>query len=130
MIVVDASVVVDLLLRRPRSVALEERLFRGGESWHAPQLVDLEVAQVLRRFERTGELDAERAAEAMADLVDLPLRRHPHLPLLERIWALRGNATAYDAAYLTLAEALAAPLVTRDRKLARVPGTTAVVEVV
>jgi predicted nucleic acid-binding protein len=72
----------------------------------------------LRRFAVRGELDAERGRAALEDLADLGLRRYPHRRLLPRIWELRHNLTAYDAAYVALAEALGAPLVTRDRRLA------------
>src|SRR5439155_1478000 len=81
---------------------------------HAPHLVDLEVAQVLRRYTASGEMDAQRGLQALEDLGDLPLVRYPHDLFLSRIWDLRDNLTAYDAAYVALAEALAAPLVTRD----------------
>ena len=81
-------------------------------------LVDLEVAQVLRRYTASGEMDAQRGLQALEDLGDLPLVRYPHDLFLSRIWDLRDNLTAYDAAYVALAEALAAPLVTRDAALA------------
>src|SRR2546426_9061482 len=90
----------------------------AGETLHAPHLVDLEVAQVLRRYAASGEMEARRGLQALEDLVDLPLVRYPHDLLLSRIWDLRNNLTAYDAAYVALAEALAAPLVTRDAALA------------
>ena len=129
MIVLDASVVIDLLLRTD-SAAIESRLLALGESWHAPHLLDLEVAQVLRRYAQSGELDAERGGEALADLAELPITRYPHDVLLPRIWDLRSNLSAYGAAYVALAEALAAPLVTRDRRLAGAPGHEARVETV
>lgn len=130
MIVVDASAVLDLLLRAEGVEAIEERLLAPGTSLHAPHLLDLEVAQALRRFERTGELAPARARQALADLDILPLHRHPHDGLLGRIWELRHAMTAYDAAYVALAEGLGAPLVTRDRRLAQARGHRARMEVV
>jgi len=129
-IVVDASAALELLLNTPFAARVATRLFSRGETLHAPHLIDLEVAQVLRRWERAGAITAPRAEEAFEDLADLPLVRYPHLLLLPRVWALRQNATAYDAAYLALAEAIGATLVTRDGALASIPGHTARVEVV
>ena len=129
MIVVDASAALDVLLRTPRARPLEALLF-GGRPLSAPHLLDLEVAQVLRRLVRTGGFGARRAEEALADFQALPIERYPHHLFLGRIWALRENATAYDAAYLALAEALDADLVTTDGKLADVPGHVARVRVV
>jgi predicted nucleic acid-binding protein len=128
MIVVDASAVLDVLLRRSITLEIEERLFSPGESWHAPHIVDLEVAQVLRRHTTVGDMTPERGRQALDDLSALPLTRYRHDVLLPRIWELRHNATAYDAAYLALAEALAAPLVTRDVRLAGIPGHRAAIE--
>lgn len=129
MIVVDASAVVELLLQLDAAEVLMDRLFLSGESLHAPQLLDVEVTQVIRRYARAGDLTPARGAEAVRDLADLPITRHGHLPLLDRMWQLRNNATAYDAAYIALAEALDAVLVTRDAALARVPGRCLSVEV-
>ncbi|MGH7277862.1 MAG: type II toxin-antitoxin system VapC family toxin [Candidatus Rokuibacteriota bacterium] len=119
MIVVDASAVIELLLNTRHATRVAERLFVAGETLHAPHLLDLEVAQVLRRYAAGGDLSEERGDQALQDLGDLPLERYPHHLFLERIWALRHNLTAYDAAYVALAEALAAPLVTRDAAFAR-----------
>jgi len=128
MIVVDASVILEILLRTPAAARAEERVF-GGEPAAAPHLLDVEVAQVLRRYEAAGRLDAMRGRDALADLADFPLTRYPHDFLLPRIWALRANLTAYDAAYVALAEALGATLVTRDERVAGAPGLGASVEI-
>lgn len=129
MIVVDASALLEVLLRTGAAGAVEARLF-GGETLHAPHVIDLEVAHVLRRYERAGELTARRGREALDDLEAFRIERYPHHLFLGRVWSLRANATAYDACYLALAEALGAPLLTRDRRLATVPGHGAKVEVV
>lgn len=128
MIVVDASALLEVLLRTELAPAIERRLF-SGETLHAPHLLDLEVAQVVRRYERAGTLAAGRGREVLEDLSAVRLERYPHHPFLSRIWDLRSNASAYDAAYLALAEALDAPLVTRDTRLGSVPGHGARVEV-
>jgi predicted nucleic acid-binding protein len=118
LIVVDASAVLEVLLQTPAAARVSSRIFGVGETLHAPHLLDLEIAQVLRRYVRSGVISAHRGSEALTDLADLPLNRYPHVVLLPRIWQFRHNVTAYDAAYLALAEALDAPLVTRDRALA------------
>lgn len=128
MIVVDASALLEVLLQTGAAAAVEARLF-GGDTLHAPHLLDLEVTQVLRRYERAGELSSRRAREALEDLAAFRIERYPHQLFLERVWSLRTNATAYDACYLALAEALDAPLLTMDRRLAGVPGHGATVEV-
>jgi len=120
---------IEVLLGSRTGARLEERLLSGGESLHAPHLLDVEVAQVLRRYAAAGELSPERGSEALADLADFPLHRYSHDVFLSRIWELRQNVTAYDAAYLALAEALAAPLVTCDARLASAPRHAARVEV-
>jgi predicted nucleic acid-binding protein len=129
-IVVDASVVVEVLLNTPAGTQIAERLFDPDETLHAPHLLDVEVAQVLRRYTRTGELDADRGLQALEDLVDFPLTRYPHDLFLLRIWELRHNVTAYDAAYIALAESLGVPLLTRDAALASAPGTRARIELI
>jgi predicted nucleic acid-binding protein len=128
MIVLDASAVLELLLGTPAGRGVAERIAAPAETLHAPHLVDLEVAQVLRRFQREGDLDEARGREALAALRALDVARYPHDVLLPRIWQLRDVVTAYDAAYLALAEALAAPLLTADARLARTRGHRARVE--
>jgi len=130
MIVVDASALLEVLLRTPDAQAVEERLFDPGETLHSPHLIDVEIAQVIRRYAAKGEIDSERGREALDDLAIFRLRRYPHDLLLPRVWELRNNLTAYDAVYVALAEALEAPLLTRDRRLAAAPGHRATVELV
>jgi predicted nucleic acid-binding protein len=128
-IVVDASVLATAIGddggdgERARSRLLAERLF-------APELLDLEVASVWRRAVRRGHMTEHRARQALADLAVLPLARAPHASLMPRIWELRDNLTIHDAAYVALAEALDAPLLTADRKLTRTSGTRCVFELV
>jgi predicted nucleic acid-binding protein len=129
-IVVDASALLEALLRTPAAEAVERRLFEPEQTLHAPHLLDVEVAQVVRRYASAGEIDAERGRAALADLADFPLRRYPHDFLLSRVWDLRNNLTAYDAVYVALAEALDAPLITRDQRLAAAAGHYARVELV
>jgi predicted nucleic acid-binding protein len=129
-IVVDASAMLEVLLRTASAPRVEDRLFAPGETLHAPHLIDIEVAQVLRRYVAAGEADASRGRDALTDLDDLALTRYPHDFLLPRVWELRNNLSAYDAVYIALAEALDAPLVTRDQKLANAPGHRARVEMV
>jgi predicted nucleic acid-binding protein len=121
-IVLDASAVLELLLGTSIGGAVAERLVDPNLGLHAPHLIDVEIAQTLRRYVRAGDLDARSAASALADLRLLDLERHPHEPLLDRVWALRENMTAYDAVYVALAEALDATLLTCDGSLARTPG--------
>ena len=130
MIVVDASAMLEVLLRTPAARAVEKWLFDPRQTLHAPHLLDIEVAQVIRRYAANREIDSERGRAALADLADIPLRRYPHDFLLPRIWDLRNNLTAYDAAYVALAEVLDAPLLTRDRRLAAAAGHHARVELV
>jgi len=128
MIVVDASVVIEILLRTTAGIDLGDDLLGREESMCAPHLLDVEVAQVLRRYAMTGQLADERARESLSDLMALPIERFGHDLLLNRVWQLRDNLTAYDAVYVALAEALAATLVTRDERVANAPGHRASVE--
>ncbi len=130
MIVVDASALLEALLRTSSGKAVEDRLFAPGETLHAPHLLDVEVAQVIRRYAANGDIDAAFGQQALADVADFALRRYPHDFLLPRIWDLRHNLTAHDAAYIALAEALDAPLLTRDRHLAAAAGHHAQIELV
>ena len=108
-------------MQTPAARHVSRVIFAANQTLHAPHLIDLEIAQVLRRYVRSAIISAERGSAALSDFLDLPLTRYPHFVLLNRIWQMRHNLTAYDAAYLALAEALDAPLVTRDRALARTP---------
>ncbi len=128
MIVLDASVVVELLLNRPSAARLARRLRDPDEALHAPHLIDLEIAQTLRRYQAIGELSPQRARQALLTFGQMPIERHPHWPFLGRIWELRRNLTAYDAAYVALAEVLDAPLLTCDRALASAPSHRAKIE--
>jgi len=129
-IVVDASAVLEVLLRTSAAKAVEDRLFAPNQTLHAPHLLDVEVAQVIRRYAMKGDIDSDRGGLALADLAAFPLQRYPHDFLLPRMWELRNNLTAYDAAYVALAEALDAPLLTRDRRLANAAGHRAKIELV
>jgi predicted nucleic acid-binding protein len=129
-IVVDASALLEVLLRTPAANAVEDRIFAPQQTLHAPHLLDVEVAQVVRRYAAHGEIDSARGRMALSDLADLSLRRYPHDFLLPRIWDLRNNLTAYDAAYVALAEVLDIPLLTRDRRLAAAAGHRAQIELI
>jgi predicted nucleic acid-binding protein len=129
-IVLDASALLEFLLQTPLGTRVEARVFRDEDELHAPHLADVEVTQGLRRLVRAGEVTPDRAAEAIADLADLDLHRHPHLDLLTRAWKLRENVTAYDAMYVALAEALDAPIITCDAPLAKTPGHRARIEAI
>lgn len=128
MIVLDASAVLELLLNTPTGRRVAARIRPARISLHAPHLLDLEVAQALRRYVAAGKLPEARGRLALDDLSQLDVLRWEHEPLIPRIWALRHNFTAYDAAYVALAEVLEAPLLTCDGRLAAAPGSTARVE--
>jgi predicted nucleic acid-binding protein len=129
-IVADASAIVEFLLQTPLGARVEARLFQNDDEVHVPHVLDIEVAQALQRLVRSRELSRDRAEEALADLVDLDLQRHPHVDFLHRVWELRENLTAYDAIYVALAEATECPLITCDKPLGSSPGHAAHVEVI
>ena len=129
MIVLDASSAVAVLLNLGASAPdIRVRLDRADESLHVPHLFEVEVVNVLRRYALNGTLSTQRARLALNRLSDMRVTRYPHTALLSRIWELEANVTAYDAAYIALAETLEAPLITRDERLSRAPGIRATVE--
>ena len=128
MIVLDASAAIEWLLQSPVGVRIDKRIFSPSQSLHAPHLLDVEVAQVLRRYAREKTISEQRGEEVLEDLGDLPLNRYPHDLLLRRVWELRATLTAYDAVYVALAELLDAPLLTCDKKIAFASGHYATVE--
>lgn len=126
-LVVDASVVVDLIGRfRPQPI--EARLWADDSVLAAPELLDIEVLQALRRLDQEGAIPPSRT-RVVEFLQALRMRRYRHYRLRDGIWSLHKNLTAYDAAYVTLARLLGATLATRDQKLARMPGLDVQVEV-
>jgi predicted nucleic acid-binding protein len=128
-IVLDASAAAEILLALPRAgPQLRERVARSGETLHVPHVFDLEVIAAIRRHALRGALSEQRARRALRALGDLRASRYSHAPLCGRIWELRENITPYDAAYVALAEALRAPLVTVDAALAGAAGSLAKVE--
>lgn len=129
MIVLDTSAAVDWLLQTPVGQRIEQRIYQQNETLHSVHLLDVEFVQVLRRLVREGTVTAKRAAEAVEDLGALRITRYAPVLLLQRIWQLRQNLTAYEAPYVALAEQLHAPLITRDQRIAAAPGHAATVEV-
>lgn len=121
MIVLDASVVAPALADETADGALARAALRG-QALVAPEVIDLEVAGVLRRQAAADLIEVRRAEVALADLRDLPLRRVAHLGMLERCWELRRDVTVYDAAYVALAELLGVVLMTGDERVTRAPG--------
>jgi len=127
--VLDASATIDWLLRTEVGQRIEERIYARDESLHAPYLLDLEVMQVLRRMVYRREIPDWRGDEAVVDFLRLRVMLYPHRTLLRRIWQMRHNFSAYDAAYVALAEQLGATLITLDTRLAAASGHQASIEI-
>lgn len=127
MIVVDTSAVLAALLARPLATEVEARLADDGDL-QAPHLIDVELLHVLGHLVRMRALSEARATEVRADFSDLTIERYSHEALADRIWDLRSNLTAYDAAFVALSERLEVPLVTCDARLGASPHR-AIVEV-
>jgi predicted nucleic acid-binding protein len=125
-IVLDASAALNLLLGDVRAPLVDARV--RGQHIHAPHLIDIEIAHVLRKHALLEEVAVTRIQDALAAWLQLDVQRHPHKPFMNRIWQLRPAMTSYDAAYVALAESLRAPLITTDAKLARSHGHTAKIE--
>jgi predicted nucleic acid-binding protein len=121
-IVLDASAVMELVLNTAAGRRVAREIAPPQISLNAPHIIDVEVTQALRRYVRSRMISAERGSLALKHLSQLDLTRYDHVDLLPRIWALRDNLTAYDAAYVALAEALEARLLTLDVRLAAAPG--------
>lgn len=130
MIVIDASALLEMLLQTHRAAFVMARALNESQRMHSPHLLDIEVTQVLRRLSQRKEITRERAEQAIEDLMGLVIERHAHQPLLARVWELRDSLSAYDGAYVALAEALGAPLLTCDAKLAGAHGHRATIELV
>ena len=130
MIVLDASAAIELVLRTERADRIAARALDPTQRLHAPHLIDIEVVQVLRRLHLARELTLERAELAFTDFEKLVVERHAHRSLLRRVWALRSVMSAYDAAYVALAEGLGAPLLTCDEKLSHSHGHDAYIELI
>lgn len=129
MIVIDASAACELLLDSVKGRQVWDRI-EHADSMHAPHLLDAEVLSALRKSVRLRTISAERGKAALADLREIVISRYPLDLLLDRMWELRDRASAYDAAYLSLAETLGAPLLTCDRRLASTVGHEATVELI
>lgn len=129
MIVVDASALLEVLLRRPAATDVESWLSQPDQTIHAPHLIDVEVTQVVRRFAMHDKIDNQRGLDVLVDFSLMSIERYSHEPLLLRAWELRNNLSAYDAMYVALAEVLDVPLITCDRRLANAAGHGALIEV-
>ena len=128
--VLDASGAIEFLLNTARGRKVGARLSDDTEVVHAPHLIDIEIAHVLRRYVLDGTFDGRHAARTLRHWRQLDVERYPHEPFLDRVWSLRDNVTAHDAVYVALAEALGEPLVTADRKLAGSSGLSIHLELV
>jgi predicted nucleic acid-binding protein len=129
LIVLDASAVVEFLLGSDLGARVRQRISED-DTLHAPHLLDVEVANAMRRWVLQGRISEPRGRALLDDLLGVPLTRYPHEILLSRMWDLRANASAYDAAYIVLGEILSAPVVTCDARVAGIPGHGAAIEVI
>lgn len=127
MLVVDTSAILDAIAAYEAAPGLVARLSNDGDL-HAPHLIDIEFLHALRGMMMRDEITAERTTDARTDFAETALIRYPHEPLSDRIWELRHNLSAYDAAFVALAETLEAPLVTCDARLASAGGHGAQIE--
>jgi predicted nucleic acid-binding protein len=118
-IVLDASVVVELLTNGMLADNIRIKLAERNESLIVPHLLDIEVASALRTMTAGQRIDSHRTEQLFETLASLPAERYPHTPLLTRVWELRHNFTCYDAIYIALAEATNSVLYTSDTKLAK-----------
>jgi predicted nucleic acid-binding protein len=130
LIVVDASAVLEALLQTKLARRLMERMLEPSATLHAPHLLDIEVTHALRRLVQRGDLTVSRARQGLDDFSHLLIERHGHQLLTMRIWQLRESMTAYDGAYVALAEALDAPLLTCDVKLSHAHGHKARIDLI
>lgn len=124
--VLDASALIEFFVSDETNVDLRRRILAGHGI--APELIDLETANVIRRLVRRGEIASTEGREALGEIRDSPVARVPHRPLLGRVWELRDTLSAYDAAYVALAEMWGVPLVTCDSRLAKSSGHDAELE--
>ncbi len=129
MIVVDASVLANVVGDDGRDGRRARNEVRAARDLAAPDLVDVETAAVLRKRWLAGSLSARRFSAAIDDLGDIDLDRFPTLAFMRRAYELRSNVTAYDAAYVALAEILGCELLTADRRLAAAPGPQCAIRV-
>ncbi len=130
MIVLDASAAVAVLLNLGAGATrIRERMRREDDGLHVPHLFEMEVLNALRHHALRHGISEGRGLELLEDLTTMSVSRYAHTAMLPRIWELRDNVSAYDAAYIALAETPEAPLVTRDARLDRAPGIRAEVEV-
>ena len=127
-VVADASVLVAALVDSGHEGKWAESAVAAGHL-AGPELVLAEATNVLRRLERAGEVSGLEASASQRSLLQLDVELYPFAPFAERVWALRGNLTSYDAWYVALAESLACPLVTLDRRLSRTAGPRCTVRV-
>lgn len=129
MLVVDASALFEVVADTPSAEGVRRRLAADPDH-AAPHVIDIEVFGIIRREHLLGRLDPTAAAQAVADLREWPGQRYGHRALLDRAWELRATVRGWDAAYVALAEALDATLLTTDSRLATASGPACAIEAV